>query len=117
MCSSLGVRKEIRLTQKAHTKEKYPDPAHKCILQSKPICLVSSYFIGSRAILIALVPSDKRVVGVAKETSKPSSNWRNQVTSTVKRDKDRNLDFALVEEIAVCFFVFHAIRGPLRKTQ
>jgi hypothetical protein len=49
------------------------------------MCLASSCFTGSRAMLIAHVVFDKTGVGVVVETPKSSFNYSNQVTSTVNR--------------------------------
>jgi hypothetical protein len=73
--------------------------------------------MGSHAILIAPVLSDKRVVGVVTETPKSSSSHHNQVTSAVRRAIALNSASALEREPAVCFFVFQAMREPPKKTQ
>uniref|UniRef100_A0A7N0VK90 Uncharacterized protein n=1 Tax=Kalanchoe fedtschenkoi TaxID=63787 RepID=A0A7N0VK90_KALFE len=68
-------------------------------------------------MLIALVLSDKRGVGIETETPKSSSSHRSQVIAVVTRAMVRNSASALERETAVCFLVFQAMREPPRKTQ
>lgn len=86
----------------------------RSIHSSIPICLVSSCFTRSQAIPTANVLLDKRGVDVVTGSPKSSSNYRNQVTS-VTRAIACNLASVLKPEIAICFFVFLAMKNSPRK--
>jgi hypothetical protein len=57
--------------------------------------MLSKLMLYRRAILIALILSKKRGVGIETETPKSSSNHRSQVISAVTRDVARNSASAL----------------------
>jgi hypothetical protein len=57
--------------------------------------MLSKLMLYRRAILIALILSKKRGVGIETETPKSSSNHRSQVISVVTRDVARNSASAL----------------------
>jgi hypothetical protein len=76
LSSSLGLR-AANVTRKAPCRVRIWSCAAACINEaSTPMCLVSSCFTESRAILIVSVLSDKRGVGPAAETPKFSNNQR-----------------------------------------
>jgi hypothetical protein len=80
------------------------------------MCLVSPCFTGSRAILITLILSEQRGVGVVAGTPKFSSSHLSYVISAVRAAMARNLASTLERKTVVCL-VFQAIKEDPRKTQ
>uniref|UniRef100_A0A0A9GPS8 Uncharacterized protein n=1 Tax=Arundo donax TaxID=35708 RepID=A0A0A9GPS8_ARUDO len=81
------------------------------------MCFVSSYFIGSRAMLISPVLSENRVVEPGSETPKSASSHLSQVILAVTDAIALNSASALERDTTVCFLVLQAMRKEPRKTQ
>jgi hypothetical protein len=84
---------------------------------STPICFVSSCFIGSLAIYIAPVLSQRRGVGASQETPKSANSHRSHIISEVVVASARSSASVLDRETADCFLDFHARGEDPRKIQ